>query len=280
MPIKKIKLKRLFRKLMKSDLIILIAHYNNPKGLEESLMSIRESFSIDIMIVDDGSKVKFDEDHIKSIYLNGKIYFEYLENNSGVGVAANKGLDQIQKLNYKLIGRLDCGDLCYENKYKKQLDYLEKNPDIKILGTWARFVDEKGNFLHNLIHPTEHEDIKNKMFLNSMFCNPTMVFYSEILEKTGKYPFKYRHAAQDYAFFFNAIQHYKAENYPEILMDYIVDPKSISTTKRKLQVKNRIKIVLEHFYFGFYPIYGLIRGVLLYMFPRSVTTYLKKILKH
>ena len=63
-------------------------------------------------------------------------------------------------------------------------------------------------------------------------------------------------------------------------MDYIVDPKSISTTKRKLQVKNRIKIVLEHFYFGFYPIYGLIRGVLLYMFPRSVTTYLKKILKH
>ena len=63
-------------------------------------------------------------------------------------------------------------------------------------------------------------------------------------------------------------------------MDYIVDPKSISTTKRKLQVKNRIKIVIEHFYFGFYPIYGLFRGVLLYMFPRSVTTYLKKLLKH
>ena len=260
---------------MKSDLIILIAHYNNPKGLEDSLMSIRESFPIDIMIVDDGSKLKFDEEHIRSIYLNGKIYFEYLDKNSGVGVAANKGLDQIQKLNYRLIGRLDCGDLCYENKYKKQLDYLEKNPEIKILGTWARFIDEKGNFLHNFKLPTKHNVIIKKMYFNSMFLNPSVIFYSEILKKTGKYPYKYRHASQDYAFFFNAIQHYNAENFPEILMDYIVDPKSISTTKRKLQVKNRIKIVLEHFYFGYHPIVGLIRGCILYLFPRSFTTFIK-----
>ncbi len=265
---------------MKSDLIILVAHYNNPQGLEDSLKSIRESFTIDIMIVDDGSKKKFNEDHIRSIYTSGIIYFRYLEQNSGVGVAANLGLEEIQNLNYKLIGRLDCGDLCYKNKYQKQLDYLKKNPEVKILGTWARFVDEKGNFLHNLIHPTEYKEIKNKMFFNSMFCNPTIIFYTEIIEKTGKYPYKYRHAAQDYAFFFNAIQYYKAENYPEILLDYIVDPKSISTTKRRLQVKNRIKIIIEHFYFGFYPIYGLFRGLILYLFPRSITTFFKKILKH
>jgi len=265
---------------MKSDLIILIAHYNNPEGLEDSLVSIRESFDIDIMIVDDGSTNKFNEVNIKSIYTSGNIFFKYLEKNSGVGIAANLGLKRIQELNYKLIGRLDCGDLCYENKYEIQLEYLKKNPEVKILGTWARFVDEKGNFLHNLIHPTSYNIIKNKMFLNSMFCNPTMVFYSEILEKTGDYPYKYRHAAQDYAFFFNAIQHYKAENLPEILLDYIVDPNSISTTKRKLQVKNRIKIIIEHFYFGFYPIYGLLRGVILYLFPRRVTTFIKKILKH
>jgi len=265
---------------MKSDLIILIAHYNNPEGLKDSLASIRESFDIDIMIVDDGSINKFNEVDIKSIYTSGNIFFEYLETNSGVGIAANLGLKRIQELNYKLIGRLDCGDLCYENKYKIQLEYLKKNPEVKILGTWARFVDEKGNFLHNLIHPTNYNEIKNKMFLNSMFCNPTMVFYSEILEKTGDYPYKYRHAAQDYAFFFNAIQHYKAENLPEILLDYIVDPNSISTTKRKLQVKNRIKIVLEHFHFGLYPIYGLLRGITLYLFPRRVTTFIKKQLKH
>lgn len=265
---------------MKSDLIILVAHYNNPKGLEDSLKSIRESFDIDIMIVDDGSKVKFNEKHIKSIYTNGKIFFEYLEKNSGVGVAANRGFEEIEKLNYLLIGRLDCGDICYQNKYKIQLDYLKQNQEVKVLGTWARFINEKGDFLHNLMLPTKHQDIKKKMYLNSMFCNPTVVFYSEILKKTGYYPYKYRHASQDYAFFFNAIQYYKVENYPEVLIDYIVDPNSISTTKRKLQVKNRIKIVLEHFYVGFYPIYGLLRGILLYLLPRKATTFIKKTLKH
>lgn len=264
---------------MNKNLIIVIAHYNNPEGLLDSLKSIRETIPVDVIVVDDGSVTKFDESTIENNFACGKVYFEYLEQNSGVGVAANKGLDFAQKQGYTLVGRLDCGDLCYEDKYKKQLDYLSKNPDVKVLGTWARFIDVKGNFLHNLMHPTSFNDIKKKMYLNSMFCNPTVVFYTDILEKTGNYPYKYRHAAQDYAFFFNAIQHYKAENFPEILLDYIVDPKSISTTKRQLQVKNRIKIIVEHFYFGIYPIYGLLRGLFLYMFPRSVTTYIKKIVE-
>ena len=264
---------------MNSQLIVLLPHYNNPKGLEDSLRSIKEPFDVDIMIVDDGSTDTFDENKIKSIYTSGKIYFEYLEKNSGIGVVLNLGLEKIQKLNYKLVGRLDCGDLFYENKYKKQLDYLAKNPEIKVLGTWARFIDEKGKVLFFLKHPTSYKAIKKEMYLNSMFIHPSVVFYTEIIDKIGMYPYKYRYAAQDYAFFFNALEFFKVENYPEVLMDYIVEPNSISTTKRKLQVKNRIKIMLEHFHLGFYPVYGLVRAAISYITPRNVTTFIKKTVK-
>ena len=37
---------------------------------------------------------------------------------------------------------------------------------------------------------------------------------------------------------------FKAENYPEILLDYLVDEDSISSKYRKQQVKNRIKIII------------------------------------
>jgi len=117
------------------------------------------------------------------------------------------------------------------------------------------------------------------MDFNSMFLNPSVVFRSEILEDVGNYPYKYRRASQDYAFFFNVIEKYKSENLPDILMDYVVESHSISTTKRRLQVKNRIKVVLEHFYWGYYPIAGLIRGVFLYFLPRHTTTFFKRILK-
>ena len=46
---------------MDKKLIITIPHYNNPDGLIKSVSSINESIKIDIIITDDGSEKKFDE---------------------------------------------------------------------------------------------------------------------------------------------------------------------------------------------------------------------------
>jgi hypothetical protein len=253
-----------------------MAHYNNPKGLVESLASIDERIDIDILVIDDGSEHKPNEELLNQTYNSGKIYFKYIEQNSGVGVAANLGLEIALKRGYELIGRFDCGDKFKKDKCLRQLNYLDKNKDVKLLGTWANVIDEHGNFLHELKPPTDYEVIKKKMYLNSMFLNPSVIFYSEIIHKVGNYPLKYRRASQDYAFFFNVIRDFKVENYPEILMDYVSDPNSISTKKRRLQVFNRIRVILDNFYFGFYPIYGFIRNVALLFVSRKFTTGLKQ----
>ena len=80
-----------------SELIITIPHYNNPQGLLKTIDSIDEEFSIDIIIVDDGSDDKPNELAIIKKYDNGKITFQYLEENQGVGIAANKCLDFVKK---------------------------------------------------------------------------------------------------------------------------------------------------------------------------------------
>ena len=63
---------------------------------------------------------------------------------------------------------------------------------------------------------------------------------------------------------------------PEVLLDYIIEEGSISTKKRKLQVKNRIKIIVDNFKLGIYPIYGLLRNIVLYFFSRGSTNMIKK----
>lgn len=258
-------------------LIVLIPHYNNLEGLYKTLASIQEPFDIDLMIVDDGSQEKPNLEKLKSIYTKGKIYLELLPQNQGGGVAANHGLALIEKMDYELIGRLDCGDLNKPNKYQTQLDYLKNNPDVMVLGTWADMVDEEGNLLFVLKHPTDYKDIKRKMFINSMFVHPSVVIRKEILKTTGHYKYKYRHAAQDFALFFEAVKHFKCENLPQSLLYYVIDENSVSSQKRKLQVKNRINILLENFELGFYPIYGLLRNSFLYFLSRENTTKLKKI---
>tara|TARA_R100001369_G_scaffold75638_1_gene104616 strand:+ start:209 stop:1012 length:804 start_codon:yes stop_codon:yes gene_type:complete len=259
-----------------SRLVIVMAHYNNPKGLEESIASIDEHINIDVLVVDDGSDSKPNEQLLNQVYKSGQIYFEYLDQNSGVGIAANLGLALALGKGYELIGRFDCGDLFMKDKCSKQINYLDENKDVKLLGTWANVIDEHGSFLHELMHPADYEVIKKKMYLNSMFLNPSVIFYSEIVNTVGNYPLRYRRASQDYAFFFKVIKHFKAENYPEILMYYVSDPNSISTKKRRLQVLNRIRIIFDNFYFGFYPIYGLVRNMALLLVSRKFTTGIKK----
>ena len=236
--------------MKKAEVAVLIPHYNNPQDLEKSILSINEQINVDIVVVDDGSKTKPNEDYLVSNYKNGTVFFVSLQQNQGIEYALNKGLQVIQDKGYKYIGRLDCGDLCQKNRFQKQLDYLNNNPETYLLGTWVNIVDESFKFLYVLKHPTSYDDIIKKMYYNSMFVHPSVVFRTEVLDEIGYYPTNYK-AAEDYAFFFNIIKKFKSENYPEPLLDYVIDPKSISSTKRKLQVKSRIRVVLSNFYLGF-----------------------------
>ena len=262
---------------MDKKLIITIPHYNNPEGLIKTISSINDPIKIDIVITDDGSEIKLDEHQVRSKYNNkGNIYFIYLDKNYGVGIAANKCLEYVKSKSYKYVARIDAGDISYKNKFSKQIEFLENNNKIMLVGTWARVIDHEGNKLFYLKHPTYHNNIKRKMYLNSMFVNPTVLFKTSILQTISEYPIEYKDAAQDYAFFFKVIKHFKCANIPEVMLDYIIDKNSISTKKRKLQVKNRIKIIAENFKFGVYPIYGLLRNIILYFFSRSSTTMIKK----
>ena len=64
---------------------------------------------------------------------------------------------------------------------------------------------------------------------------------------------------------------------PEFLLDYIIDSDSISTKKRKLQVTNRIKIIIDNFRFGFYTVNGIIRNFFLNFISSRSKTSIKKI---
>jgi len=104
--------------------------------------------------------------------------------------------------------------------------------------------------------------------------HPSVVFRSEVVTEVGNYPTN-RKSSEDYAFFFKIIKRYKAENYPEILLDYIMSENSISNQKRTEQVYNRIRVLIDNFYFGLVPIFGIIRNLILLIVPVKAITFLK-----
>ncbi len=113
------------------------------------------------------------------------------------------------------------------------------------------------------------------MYLNSMLIHPAIMFSSEILDVIGVYSLNYK-SAEDYAFFFAISKRYKMANIPAYLTQIEINENGISLQKRQQQVKCRIKIIKENFYFGFYPIYGLIRNYVLLYLPYGFILFLKK----
>ncbi len=263
--------------MLNKKIILLIPHYNDPEGLTQSLLSIDDEVLVDVLVIDDGSEIKPNYKYITSKYNQGEIFYKELKNNQGLSLALNKGILIAQKKGYQYVARLDCGDFCKKDRFSKQLRYLTKHPEIKLLGSWARYVDEDKKELYVLKHPVEHDNIRKKMFINSMFVHPSVLINIEVFEELQMYNPKYTRAAQDYDLFFRITKKYKTGNYPEALIDYTVSANSISSKRRKLQVKHRILIILDNFYFGFYPIYGLIRSVLLYFVSRETANKLKKL---
>ena len=263
------------------DVVILIPHYNNTKGLIKSLHSIQNfENKIVVLVVDDGSKEdKLDIEHIKTS-CNLPIEFLFLEENLGIEHALNFGLKYINSdfKNTKYIARLDCDDICVGNRIKIQYDYLEKNKEISFIGSYVRFINTLNQNLFDLKLPLNHEEIKNKMYFNAMFIHPSIFFRKQILSSTGLYPTD-KNAAEDYAFFFNVLNKCKVANIPEILVECVIDPDGISGKQRKQQVLSRISIIKDNFYFGFYPIVGILRNVILLIIPRNLSNGLKSFLK-
>jgi len=259
-----------------AEIAVLIPHYNHKDSLIDSVRSIDEVIEVDIFVIDDGSAVKPQKTEFE-FYKGGQLYLYGYNKNKGIEYALNFGLKKIQEKGYKYIARLDCEDTCSKNRFTKQVSFLKKNNHISMIGSWVRLIDEEGNLLYNLKFPLKHNKIKKNSYLNAMFIHPTICFKSNILKNTGYYPTEYP-AAEDYAFFFNVMKYYKTANYPEYLVNVEVNRYGISSVKRRMQVKSRIYAIVDNFYFGLYPIYGLIRNILLLFASRNFTTFIKKIL--
>ncbi|PZR23974.1 MAG: glycosyl transferase family 2 [Flavobacterium psychrophilum] len=258
---------------------LLIPHYNNPEGLMLSVASIGADEKIDIFIVDDGSTVKtIKENDVSAVFkAQGLVKFIYLKKNKGIEHALNAGLMDIQKTeNYKYVARLDCGDICAENRFSTQEKFLDSNQNIMIVGSNAIAVDTNGKFLFEIIEPEQSAEIRKKMFLNCMFVHPTVMFRIDIVKLFGGYPVN-RKSAEDYAFFSKVTKKYDTANIQESLVTIEINPDGISISKRREQLTSRLKVILDNFYFGFYPIYGLIRNLIIYLIPNRLIMLIKKV---
>lgn len=260
------------------DFYLLIPCYNNAEGLIRSLRSVvypKEKCSV--LIVDDGSDVPVTIELLPTdIPQKLQIEIIRLHENKGITDALNTGLRLILERNDALYtARLDCGDICNEERFFKQVNFLNENTYVSLIGSLCLFVDsaKKIRFVYHAAE--KHYVIRKQMHLKCSFIHPTVMFRNESLKQTALYPYNFPYA-EDYAFFFELIGKFHSHILQEILVETEVNTEGISVKKRKQQIHSKIKVIKHYGFIKTLIFVGLLRQYLLSLFPYKIITQLKR----
>jgi glycosyltransferase involved in cell wall biosynthesis len=173
---------------------IILPVFNSANFLESALDSlITQTYkNFEIIVINDGST-----DRSKKIILSaGDSRIKYVEHTTNQGLVAtlNEGFKLAKG---KYIARMDPDDISVRSRIKKQVEYLEKNPEVDILGSWIQ------NFgLYSYIwkvHQT-HDYIVTKLLFENSLAHPSVMLRRESIIKSGTLFEEKYHGAEDYMF--------------------------------------------------------------------------------
>lgn len=176
--------------------------YNTPQEfLEESIFSIlvQTYHNFEFIIIDDGSDNSIRD--VVNNFSDSRIHFYENEGNQGLAFTLNRGIS-IAKGKY--IARMDSDDICYADRIKKQVNYLETHKDIDVLGTYARCFGAKKI---KYTGPGNNADIKACLLFSNPIVHPTVMMRRSIfLEVDVRYSSEY--ISEDYNFWIDAALKY------------------------------------------------------------------------
>jgi glycosyltransferase involved in cell wall biosynthesis len=231
------------------------------------------------LVVDDGSDMEMLPTlAILQKELNPNVHLEILlqPSNKGIAKTLNLGLDHIlKKKKYTFVARIDCGDVCVSNRFEIQEEFLLKNKEISLVGSWVNWVDESGSIVFSKKPPIRHKDIKRAMSIRCSLIHPTTMFRLSVVEKIGGYPERFE-AAEDYAYFYKISNKYKVANIPNFLTDVEFNQTGISSRKRNEQSKSKLKIIYTFTPISLRLVYGILYNIILMSLGAGLILNVKK----
>lgn len=254
----------------------LIPVYNDRSQLHGTLCSlVGQGVDLTVIIVDDGSDPPLSVDTQQYDF---PVVLLRLPSNSGIEHALNTGLRYIAEAGFDYVARLDNGDICKSSRLRIQRDFLDANPEIALVGSHVEWVTASGAVAFRMKYPAEHEDIVRWMHRMSCLSHPTVMFRTEVVTQVGDYPIEYP-AAEDYAYFWRIARRFKVANIPHVLVQTQLDPAGISLSRRKQQLRSRLRIQAKYFRFRDpYSYVGFAKTLLFFVTPNSWVIRLKRVL--
>lgn len=246
---------------MKFSILISIYYKETPTFLNQCFTSIWTEQTLkptEIVLVKDGELTGELEQVISAWQekLGSVLKIVALEQNVGLGKALNAGLIQCS---YDWVLRMDTDDICTHDRFQKQIDFIQKNPDVVLFsGQILEFNQDisDANVLKPV--PIDYHEIKQFSQKRCPFNHMTVAYKKDIILQLGGY--QHHLFMEDYNLWLRVIgAGHKVANLPDVLLyarvgngmharrrgwQYIQSEKQLLNLKLKLKIQPLVPAVL------------------------------------
>lgn len=222
---------------------ILIPVYNAEHTLEASLASALSQTrpADEILAINDGSR-DGSGDILAAVDNPPMRVFE--QENQGLAATLNRGIGLASST---YIARLDNDDLALPQRLEKQLAFMEANPDVALLGTWAEIYvgDDKSGRFHR--HPTESKSLKLDLLFDNPFVHSSVMYRTDVVRMLGGYRVeRAKRIPEDYEFWSRIARSHEIANLPEVHTVYREVPGSMMRSGAEEMLDNVITISADN----------------------------------
>jgi hypothetical protein len=201
---------------------------NVDRFLSQSIESILDqSFrEFEFIIVDFGSTDRSNS-IISSYVTKDKRIKLHVIPHCGLAEARNAGCSLAQG---RYIAVMDADDIAVRDRLKWQVNFMEKHPEVGVVGGAIEFIDATGNVLEKMSYPLEDGQIKSALLQYSPFCQPTVLIRKEDFVSAGGYRAAFA-SAEDYDLWLRMAELRQMANLGSVVLRYRVHSSQVSQRK-------------------------------------------------
>ncbi|QOV89439.1 glycosyltransferase family 2 protein [Humisphaera borealis] len=218
---------------------VIIAVHNEERFVGDAIDSIlSQTLSpLELIVIDDASSDATPV--ILQRIADTRIQVVRNEVNLGLTASLNRGLAAARGA---FVARLDGDDIARPDRLALQVDFLERHPDVGIVGSSRRVVDEQGTFLYEATAIPDDAAIRWRLLLGNPLAHPTVMIRRSVLDKHElRYDESFR-TAQDYELWTRLAAVTKTANLVEPLVTYRRRQTGISVSRRDEQLATHDRI--------------------------------------
>ena len=142
----------------------------------------------------------------------------------------------VEEAQTEFVARMDGDDVCFSERFEKQIQYLSQNPNVAVLGAQCVPIDARRNQLHEPLHfPESFVGILSKFMIGNAVLHPSVVFRKSSILEAGNYKL-YEKPCEDLDLWLRVASRHKITSLPDQLLMYRLHESSVTGKANQAQL--------------------------------------------